>query len=88
MSRGDYYDVWLRGETTPRRVQATRIGATVDIQMGYAEAVGRAAMNLPKEFIEVTEVDKADEAIRTFRFARSEVVVIEQGNEMLKTRKK
>ena len=87
MARGDYYDVWLKEENQPRRVQATRIGATVSLDMGVMPATPGRPPSPPAEFITVTEIDKANVPIRTFYFARSEVQSIEQGNQMIKSRK-
>ena len=84
MARGDYYDVWLKDEATPRRVQATKDGSSVGIDTG--ETTGAIA-KAPKEFIEVYEVNKANQLVRIFRFARSNVVAIEQGHETIKRTK-
>jgi len=91
MARGDYYDVWLRGEAKARRVQATRLGGEVDIDMGDAtnqtSGFGKATQSTgyqPKDFVEVAELNKAGQAVRIFRFARHEVVAIEQGTEQIK----
>lgn len=91
MARGDYYDVWLRDETQPRRVQATRVGATVAIDMGEAVTIGTGSSAVSKpasQFIAVTELDKADAPIRVFQFARERIDCIEQGHAPIKQGKK
>lgn len=88
MARGDYYDVWLRDETQARRVQATKDGSTVAIEMNDPETpkVGQP-VKPPSPFITVHEVNKAGQPVRTFQFAKERVDVIEQGHETLKRAK-
>ena len=55
--------------------------------MGVMPATPGRPPSPPAEFIAVAEIDKANVPIRTFYFARSEVQSIEQGNQMIKSRK-
>ena len=85
MARGDYYEIRMAEIAEPQRVQATRVGSTVQLEMNEPAApkVGQPAP-LENPFITVHEVDKAGQPIRTFHFARHGVIFISQGNEPIK----
>jgi len=92
MARGDYYDVWLRGEAKPRRVQATTMGASVglDLNLSAVPKIGSMAQSLSPDFPFFTlyELDMTGKPKRTFQFAKDQVVAIEQGGEVLGGKKK
>lgn len=73
MARGDYFEVTYRTGvgTETKRVQARGAGSTV-------------AIDIPKmpndPFIAVMELSKVGQPIRTARFAKTEVVAIDEGN--------
>ena len=77
--RGDYIEVTFKtGAGTDKiRVQARTVGSSV-------EASGFDAR---EPFIAVEELDKNHEPIRTARFAKHEVVAIDQGHSNLVVKK-
>lgn len=89
MARGDYYDVRMADIPEAQRVQATRVGSTVALEMNEP-AAPKVGMPTPLEnpFITIHEVDKAGQPIRTFHFARHGVIFIAQGNAPVDGKKK
>jgi hypothetical protein len=84
MARGDYFDVILR-DTDPVRVQATQMGAKVALVMNDQEAgqLGKAAKPA-SPFITIYELNRADQPIRTFQFAKDSVIAITEGHATIK----
>lgn len=73
MARGDYIEVTYRtgAGTETKRVQARSVGSSVQVSIP-------TIANNP--FIDVVEVNKAGQPVRTARFAKSDVVAIDEGN--------
>lgn len=84
MARGDYYDVWLRGEEKPRRVQAMTMGASVELDLNLQTTKIGVATSQPEfPFFTIYELDMTKAPKRTFQFAKDQVVAIEQGSQVL-----
>jgi hypothetical protein len=92
LALGDYFDVTLRDTIHPDkiRVQATRVGSSVYLDEGEAQTQKPGQVSFQRAaspFVTVMELDKANQPIRTFKFAKDTVLVIEQGHAKIARKK-
>lgn len=75
MARGDFVDITYRipTGTTLHRLQVMTVGGSLNIDESKTSP-----------FIKVETLDRTGEPLETARFAKSEVVAIVEGHEMLK----
>ena len=81
MALRDYFDITVRPDTK-HRVDVTRSGGNVVLDMNEGQQGTPGKPGKPaSQFITVMELNSAEDPIRTFHFAKSEVIAIEQGNQ-------
>lgn len=78
--KGQFVDVEYRTPTgnASKRVQAMRDGSSVEVKMPDRGEL----------FVRVTELNKAQNPVREFRFRADEVIIIAEGHETLARKRK